>query len=170
MSHHLFAIRGVDWNVVPQPHFPFSKLFLAIAGYPHRTIPIAYVDWNYIVQVLIVNEKICFQSNTAFAPSDATGAKQLQEPAPRLRGLFTRVLTRTRRRRRRHPSQRRSSKRLILRGQKDAASGLNPTSEAAAEHHCPASDLYYHYVFYEYRLIVMYNCEVVYDLDRYVPE
>ena len=106
--------------------------------------------------------------NTAFAPSDAMGAKQLQEPTPRLRGLFTRVL-RMKRRRRRHPSQRRSSKRLILRGQKDAASGLYPTSEAAAESDCPASDLYYQYVFYKYRLIVMYNCEVVYDLDRYVP-
>ena len=96
------------------------------------------------------------------------GAKQLQEPTPRLRGLFTRVLRM--KRRRRHPSQRRSSKRLILRGQKDAASGLNPTSEAAAESNCPTSDLCYHYVFYDYRLIVMFNCNVVYDLDRYVPE
>ena len=81
------------------------------------------------------------------------GAKQLQEPTPRLRGLFTRVLKR-KRKRRRHPSRSRSSKLPILRGQKDAASGLNPTSEAAAESDCPASDLYYHYVFYEYRLIV----------------
>ena len=169
MSHHLFAIRVFDWNGVPQPHFPFSKPLLAIATYRQHPIPITHVDWNYIVQVLIVNEKICFHSNTAFAPSAAMGAKQLQEPAPRLRGLFTRVL-KAKRKRKRHPSQRRSSKRLILRGQKDAASGLYPTSEAAAERDCPASDLYYHYVFYEYRLIVMYNCEVVYDLDRYVPE
>ena len=69
---------------------------------------------------------------------------------------------------RRHPSRSRSSKLPILRGQKDAASGLNPTSEAAAESDCPASDPVYHYVFCEYNLIVMYNCKVVYDLDQYL--